>query len=106
MFACSYPLCPNPAVRGFYCEAHRGFLQGGHRRTTYSPRTRNDNRTFRRGRRAFLSAHPICAICQRKAATVLDHVVPHRGDSELFWDQSNWQALCVTCHNRKTGAGQ
>jgi 5-methylcytosine-specific restriction endonuclease McrA len=24
------------------------------------------------------------------------------GDPNLFWNESNWQALCRRCHNRKT----
>ncbi len=41
---------------------------------------------------------------QRKftKATVVDYMVPHRGDKALFWDRSNWQALCKRCHDRKT----
>ena len=35
-------------------------------------------------------------------ATVVDHVTPHRGDKKLFWDESNWQALCKRCHDKKT----
>ena len=35
-------------------------------------------------------------------ATVVDHVIPHRGDQKLFWDRSNWRALCKQCHDRKT----
>ncbi|MFR3634507.1 MAG: HNH endonuclease [Sutterella sp.] len=27
---------------------------------------------------------------------------PHKGDMALFWDQSNWQPLCHTCHSKKT----
>ena len=38
-------------------------------------------------------------------ATVVDHVIPHRGDQKLFWDEDNWQALCKSCHDRKTGHG-
>ncbi|MGM9590559.1 MAG: HNH endonuclease signature motif containing protein, partial [Faecousia sp.] len=38
-------------------------------------------------------------------ATVVDHIIPHRGDRKLFWDESNWQPLCKDCHNRKTGTG-
>lgn len=34
---------------------------------------------------------------------MVDHVVPHRGDKNLFWNaRGNWQALCVSCHSRKT----
>lgn len=35
-------------------------------------------------------------------ATVVDHIVPHRGDQKLFWDESNWQPLCKPCHDKKT----
>jgi 5-methylcytosine-specific restriction protein A len=39
-------------------------------------------------------------------ATLVDHVVPHRGDIDLFWDElHNWQSLCAACHARKTTAG-
>jgi 5-methylcytosine-specific restriction protein A len=44
----------------------------------------------------------MCSACHREAATVLDHIVPHRGVARLFWDQTNWQALCVHCHAVKT----
>lgn len=36
------------------------------------------------------------------AATVVDHIIPHRGNEELFWDEDNWQGLCKRCHDRKT----
>ncbi|MGN0150610.1 MAG: HNH endonuclease, partial [Clostridia bacterium] len=34
---------------------------------------------------------------------VVDHIVPHRGDERLMWDENNWQALCKPCHDNKTG---
>ncbi|WP_256371941.1 hypothetical protein [Roseivivax sp. THAF197b] len=30
---------------------------------------------------------------------MVDHVIPHRGDMQLFWDRTNWQALCAHHHN-------
>lgn len=30
---------------------------------------------------------------------VADHVIPHRGDVSLFWDDRNLQCLCKTCHD-------
>ena len=38
-------------------------------------------------------------------ATVVDHIIPHRGDQRLFWDQTNWESLCKECHDKKTGSG-
>jgi 5-methylcytosine-specific restriction endonuclease McrA len=33
------------------------------------------------------------------AAAVVDHIKPHRGDAALFWDVTNWQALCKQHHD-------
>lgn len=56
--------------------------------------------------KSFLLHHPFCVRCRQQGrltpATVVDHIIPHRGDQKLFWDESNWQALCKPCHDRKT----
>lgn len=31
---------------------------------------------------------------------VCDHIIPHRGDERLFWDETNLQTLCKPCHDR------
>jgi len=56
--------------------------------------------------RSFLAANPLCAApaCGRLSAHT-DHIIPHRGNQQLFWDVSNWQPLCAACHGRKTRAG-
>ena len=46
----------------------------------------------------FLAKHRFCRFCGAEADTV-DHIRPHRGDREAFWDRDNWQALCSPCHN-------
>ncbi|MBN9600848.1 MAG: HNH endonuclease [Afipia sp.] len=30
---------------------------------------------------------------------VCDHIIPHRGDERLFWDENNLQTLCKRCHD-------
>jgi 5-methylcytosine-specific restriction endonuclease McrA len=54
-------------------------------------------------REGFLARNPLCRFCGmlglRRAATVVDHIRPHRGDARLFWAKANHQALCRTCHN-------
>lgn len=61
---------------------------------------------WRKASRRFLNGHPVCVRCEQQGrltgATVVDHVVPHKGDRDLFWDESNWQSLCAKCHNSKT----
>lgn len=58
---------------------------------------------WQQARAGFLRKHPLCANCQRRgivtAAAVVDHIQPHRGDMNLFWDRRNWQPLCDHCHN-------
>jgi 5-methylcytosine-specific restriction endonuclease McrA len=58
---------------------------------------------WRRKSHAQLIAEPFCAYCLRddgvyKAATVSDHVVPHRGDPHQFWHGA-LQSLCKPCHD-------
>jgi 5-methylcytosine-specific restriction protein A len=58
---------------------------------------------WQKARARYLAEHPLCVMCEEDgkvtAAAVVDHVVPHRGDVRLFWDESNWQALCKKCHD-------
>jgi 5-methylcytosine-specific restriction enzyme A len=56
--------------------------------------------------KAFLARHPLCQcpLCDEgrsrvRAASVVDHRVPHKGDERLFWDESNWQAMAKECHD-------
>lgn len=56
--------------------------------------------------RSFLVRNPLCADCGElgviEPATDVDHIEPHKGDRKKFWDRSNWQPLCHSCHSRKT----
>jgi 5-methylcytosine-specific restriction protein A len=44
--------------------------------------------------------------CERqrviRLAVHVDHVTPHRGDLDAFWNRENWQPLCSACPGRKT----
>ena len=61
---------------------------------------------WRRLRRAFLAANPLCARHLERALTVaaneVDHKIPIavRPDLRLEWD--NLQSLCKPCHSAKT----
>jgi 5-methylcytosine-specific restriction protein A len=53
-------------------------------------------------RKAQLAAEPLCAMCQADgaitAATICDHVEPHRGDLEAFF-AGPFQSLCASHHS-------
>jgi 5-methylcytosine-specific restriction enzyme A len=67
--------------------------------------------------RAWFIRQATCSVCGRnhalcegeckkrgqvKPAYAVDHIVPHRGDSELFWTHNNHQSLCQAEHNAKS----
>src|SRR5438105_1772646 len=59
------------------------------------------NARWRRRRREQLTRHPLCAMCQLEgritAATVADHIEPHRGDPVKF--EGPIQSLCKFHHD-------
>ena len=98
-----------------YCDAHRIEKQRLYTKEANANREssakRGYDRRWQKTREHFLNANPSCVFClkekqQHIPATVVDHIIPHRGDMSLFWDQENWQPLCKRCHDRKTARGE
>lgn len=102
---CCKPGCAGFAVSHGYCDRHQAARRQGDQHRG-SANDRGYGHKWRVARLEFLAANPLCCHCREvnriSAATVVDHKTPHKGDMRLFWDRSNWQALCETCHNRKT----
>ncbi len=52
-----------------------------------------------------LAKEPLCAGCKHNSlitpALVSDHIIPHKGDYNLFW-RGALQSLCLRCHGLKT----
>lgn len=53
-------------------------------------------------RLAQLAAYPLCLLCEAAGlvvgAAIVDHVKPHKGDLDLFWN-GGVQSLCKRCHD-------
>ena len=103
---CRFPGCPNYCDEGVYCKLHRQYSTDGVRG---GGAARGYDSKWRAARKLYLRKNPLCVKCRANGrlepATVIDHIVPHRGDPKLFWDQNNWQPLCKACHDKKTGSG-
>jgi len=58
---------------------------------------------WQKAREGHLRNNPLCDEHKRRGqvvvASVVDHIVPHKGDMTLFWDRDNWQSLCKSCHD-------
>lgn len=55
----------------------------------------------------YRAEHPLCIQCLNQGRTTpvghVDHIIPVTGpDDPRFWDESNHQPLCRSCHSRKT----
>jgi 5-methylcytosine-specific restriction enzyme A len=59
-------------------------------------------RRWRQRAQAQLRNQPLCAMCMQQglivAASVADHIQPHKNDSNLFWDGA-LQSLCKYHHD-------
>ena len=100
-----------------YCVIHHAVYQEKARQ-----RIKKKNERFDKGRdsasargysarwakvaRNYLHFHPLCVACEKvgivQQAEQVDHILPHRGDYDLFWDADNLQGLCRRCHAKKT----
>jgi 5-methylcytosine-specific restriction enzyme A len=102
---CSYPRCPN-LTEGRYCEQHKPQEHKRYDNNRGTAAQRGYDHRWRKARLAFLRKNPLCVHCLEEGkltpATVVDHIVPHKGNMELFWNEENWQSLCDSHHSRKT----
>ena len=70
------------------------------------PELYNDSRWRhpKRGLRILkLRTDPLCWYCQQARrltpADTVDHIKPHRGDPDLFFDWDNLRSCCKACHD-------
>lgn len=84
-----------PAVRRERHERERG-----------NSAARGYDARWRKVRAAKLAKEPLCREHVKQGqvveATEVDHIIPHRGNMELFFRDDNLQPLCKSCHSRKT----
>lgn len=106
---CRFPGCGELTDAGkTYCEAHSTQLRKEHDVRRGSANARGYTYRWSKFRRMFLNRNPLCTHClsdgKYVAADVVDHIIPHKGDMSHFYDVSNLQSLCKSCHDRKTAS--
>jgi 5-methylcytosine-specific restriction protein A len=102
---CTVPGCHQFAT-GRHCAVHA--VQAEQARPNYAIRRWYRTTRWRALRAQVLrEAAYCCAECKQVVAALeVDHRVRHGGDPRLFWDRANVQALCRSCHSRKTQRGE
>lgn len=111
---CTYPGCGVLVHGASRCKQHD--VRKLHDKTRKTAAQRGYDGRWKRARDEFLIQkaieqawpYPLCECeeCREQGrrikADTVDHIVPHKGDQQLFWDRSNWQAMHHDCHSRKT----
>lgn len=101
---CTYPGCDCLVEEGSRCPKHMREHKGGFSGRRTKSREWNSlyhSATWRRIRLEFLFKNPFCVKCG-DPAKIVDHIIPHRGQESLFYDETNLQSLCWKCHSAKT----
>ena len=107
MSKCNRLGCLNPGVGQGRCEAHGGVRKDKY----YGRKIRDHHKLYNTAqwqalRKNILYKYPTCQRCQTygylTAGVDVDHVQPHRGNSDLFYNLSNLQTLCRSCHSWKS----
>lgn len=106
---CNWAGCGKTIDQGRYCQKHEELFQAQENKRK-SIRNADYSRMYswnwRKYSQNYIKAHPLCRICLEDGkiipATEVDHIIPHKGDKDLFWAEDNHQALCKPCHSRKT----
>ena len=106
---CAYPGCPELTITSHdkYCSKHQKlYVQ------EYDKYYRDKNahefyvsKQWKNKRLNYLIEHPFCEQCQKEGrlvkAQMVDHIVPIKQGGSLL-DDNNLQALCNSCHSRKS----
>ncbi len=99
---CSWPGCTTLVPGPGRCRRHttQHWREDAARRGTSSERG-IDNK-WRALRAAHFARDPWCAACRREGrqtpATILHHIVEHRGNEALRLDLTNVEGHCRSCH--------
>lgn len=90
-----------PKRQNSWSYGYRKKIYGKYGRFYHSKRWTNLSKSYR-------SKHPLCVECLKNKryvkAQVVDHIIPIRTEQGWVkrWDKTNFQSLCIACHNEKT----
>jgi len=95
---CSQPGCGALILKGYYCTKHKTLSDIRYRPAQYNHAKLRNNKAWQDIRKEVLEYNPYCEC--GNIATEVDHIVAIRNGGDN--DPSNLQAMCKSCHSRKT----
>ena len=102
------PSIPKGNRKTFAVKARSTFVKRKHRAFVGMDKSNSHlykTRQWRKLREMVLHKQPICVMCEQKkiytTANTIDHILPiNKGGA--VWSMDNLQALCSSCHNKKS----
>jgi len=102
---CNKPGCPQLTSSRFCPEHTKQYSKETDSRRG-SRIERGYTNSWVRYSRMYRMNNPLCVVCQREGRVVasehVDHITPVEPTDPWFWDKDNHQALCKSCHSKKT----
>ena len=107
---CPEPGCPS-LTKGGPCFDHRRKRSQAYEATRGTRTERGYTNRWLRAVQLWLAENPMRTFCtdpykrhgtRLEMGTQTDHIIPHHGNHQLFWNRTNWQRLCDKCHAIKT----
>lgn len=101
---CSYPGCPE-LVDDRYCEEHKREVNRHYNRHQRDPETsKRYGRRWRKIRKTYITAHPLCEECKKQGkftpAEEVHHIKPLSDAGTHSYE--NLMSLCKSCHSTIT----
>jgi 5-methylcytosine-specific restriction protein A len=105
-YICREAGCNNLLEKPGYCNKHKK-EHSKSKSIPFENATRSNADLYKTAKwralaKKHLSTHNFCVCCGTKENLTVDHIIPPRGDSEMFFDIDNLETLCVNCHRWKT----
>lgn len=100
---CTYPGCTNFAKHG-RCEKHKKQADKLYDKFREDEPWRQwiHSVRYRVAISIYKAANPFCERClmegKEEPVYIVHHRVPHKGNWELFWSDSNWESICTKHH--------
>lgn len=89
-----------------YCDDHQHLLnRHSNKKEVSKEQSIYNNQSWRNYSKRFRADKIVCVNFRKCAglAELVDHIVPVEAGGSM-WDESNHQAMCQACHNRKRQA--
>lgn len=99
---CRFPGCNKYADGDGYCKEHMQYKPKPFQYAKRSNESLYNTYAWKQLRAIVIQEQKCCQMCGSIEELTVDHIIPPKGDKDLFFNALNLQVLCHSCHCRKT----